>query len=89
MLKDIEKDLNQEFLSLFIDNLKAIFDYRLDREFMLFNTGTTGWSDAFDKTCDELGKKELKNFYNTLNCDELDFANIEIGQLVLQSKILN
>lgn len=84
----IKNELTNEFLSLFIENLKPIFVYEIDQDFMLYNTGTIGWSKAFHKTCDDLNKDTLKAFYDSLSWEDFDEFCVEVGQLIVDKNIV-
>lgn len=88
MEKNIENQLTIEFLTLFVENLKPIFKYEIDKDFMNYNTGTIGWSNAFRKTCDELNKNNLKTFYNSLDWEEFDSFCVEVGEKVVKDGLV-
>lgn len=81
--------MTDEFLTMFIDNLKSIFPYEIDKYFMLYNTGTTGWSKAFIKTCDDLKMDTLREEYTTLDWEEFDFSCAELGKIIVEKGLVN
>lgn len=67
----VYKQLDLNFCLRFIRELYNVFESNIIDVYM-YCTDTIGWSKAFDKACEDTGKKDLQKYCDTLEWSESD-----------------